>query len=220
MHMLYFETRKQAGELLADLLIKYRYDNAIVVALSDGAVQVGEQIAKRLHCIITILMMEDISLPREPSVLGTIDERGGFTYNSMFSTGEIEEFTSEYFNFIELEKLNARSRLNKLLGEGGILDEEMFKDHTIILVSDGAKYGTAFDVAASFFKPIRVKKLIAVTPMASVAAIDKLHLLTDEIQCLSVTSNYLDTDHYYEINDVPTHEATVDNINTIIKKWT
>ena len=44
---MYFEDRTQAGSLLAARLVEqYRYENCAVVALSDGGVLVGEQIAK------------------------------------------------------------------------------------------------------------------------------------------------------------------------------
>ena len=50
---MYFESRAQAGYMLAEQLVeRYRYENCAVVALSDGSVQVGEQIAGYLHCIV------------------------------------------------------------------------------------------------------------------------------------------------------------------------
>ena len=58
---MYFESRAQAGQLLAvQLLERYRYENCAVVALSDGGVLVGEQIAAQLHCILTMLVTEGI----------------------------------------------------------------------------------------------------------------------------------------------------------------
>ena len=43
---MYFESRSAAGQLLAAQLVeKYRYENCAVVALSEGGVLVGEQIA-------------------------------------------------------------------------------------------------------------------------------------------------------------------------------
>ena len=43
---MYFESRAHAGQkLAAELVEKYRYENCAIVALSDGGVIVGEQIA-------------------------------------------------------------------------------------------------------------------------------------------------------------------------------
>jgi len=49
---MYFESRTDAGiKLAAELTEQYRYENCTVVALSDGAVLVGEQIAASLHAV-------------------------------------------------------------------------------------------------------------------------------------------------------------------------
>ncbi len=62
-YYMYFENRTQAGQLLAGQLIdRYRYENCVVIALSDGAVLVGEQIAWSLHCVLTMLLVEDIQV--------------------------------------------------------------------------------------------------------------------------------------------------------------
>ena len=43
---MYFESRAHAGQVLAaQLLEKYRYEDCAIIALSDGGVVVGEQIA-------------------------------------------------------------------------------------------------------------------------------------------------------------------------------
>ena len=57
------------------------------------------------------------------------------------------------------------------------------------------------------------------TPVASVQAVDKLHMLADELHILDVKDNYLGTDHYYNNNTVPSHEETIDKINKIVLNW-
>jgi predicted phosphoribosyltransferase len=70
-----------------------------------------------------------------------------------------------------------------------------------------------------FVKPIRTQRLVVATPLATVEIVDKLHVLADELHILDVKSNFLGVDHYYDINDVPSHEATVAKINQIILNW-
>jgi putative phosphoribosyl transferase len=217
---MYFESRAQAGQLLAEQLVeKYRYENCAVVALSDGAVQVGEQIASALHCILTMLLVEDIQVPGEDMSFGGVSQNGGFTYNGMFSAGEIEEYTGEFHGYLEEQKREAFQRINRLLGEGGILDSDMLRDHTVILVADGLDNGASLDVAVDFLKPIRTNKLVVATPVASVPAVDKMHMVADELHVLDVKENYMGTNHYYERNDVPSHEETIAKINQIILNW-
>ncbi len=218
--MMYFESRAQAGKQLAvGLVEKYRYENCAVVALSDGGVLVGEQIATALHCILTMLLIETVEVPGESTTFGAVSESGTFTFNGMMSAGELEEYTNEFHGYLEDQKREAFSRINRILGEGGIINHEMLREHTIILVDDGLDSGAAIDVAVEFLKPIKINRLVVVAPVASVAVVDKLHIGADELHILDVKSNYLETDHYYEKNDIPSHEDTVAKINQIVLNW-
>ncbi|QQG50716.1 MAG: hypothetical protein HZB75_04245 [Candidatus Saccharibacteria bacterium] len=217
---MYFESRAQAGQILADQLVeKYRYENCVVVALSDGAVQVGEQIAGALHCVLTMILIEDIQVPGESVSFGGVSQSGGFTYNGMFSPGEVEEYVGEFHGYLEEQKREAFQRINRLLGDGGIIDSEMLRDHTVILVADGLDNGASLDVAMDFLKPIRINKLVVATPVATVPAVDKLHIIADELHVLDVKENFMGTNHYYEQNDIPSHEETIAKINQIVLNW-
>jgi putative phosphoribosyl transferase len=61
--------------------------------------------------------------------------------------------------------------------------------------------------------------LVIAAPVASIAAVDKLHMVADELHILDVKENYLGTDHYYNQNTIPTHEETVAKINKIVLNW-
>lgn len=217
---MYFESRTHAGQLLATQLFeKYRYEDCAVVALSDGAVLVGEQIASMLHCVLTLLLIEDIEVPGEGLSFGGVSQNGNFTYNGMFSAGEIEEYASEFHGFLEEQKREKFQKINRLLGDGGIIDHELLRDHTIILVSDGLDHGASIDVALDFLKPIRIRRLVVATPTATVAAVDKLHIMADEIHILDVKENFMGVDHYYDNNVIPSHEETIAKINQIVLNW-
>jgi putative phosphoribosyl transferase len=215
----YFKSRIEAGQQLAPALLKYRYENSIVLALSDGSVQVAEQIASHVHCILTLLLFEDIEVPGESISLGTIDQEGGFSYSATLPELEREEYYNEYHGSIDEQKRGKFQKINHLLGEGGTLDRDVLRDHTIILVADGLADGALIDAAVDFLKPIRIERLVMVAPIVSVAAVDRMHVLADELHVLGVTDNFLSIDHYYEVNDVPTHEETIQKINQIILNW-
>ena len=217
---MYFESRQQAGQILASQLIeRYRYENCAVVALSDGAVLVGEQIAAALHCILTMLLIENIAVPGESMSFGGMSQSGEFTYNDEFSEGEIEEYNGEFHGYLEEQKREAFQRINRLIGDGGIIDHDMLRDHTIILVSDGLEDGASIDVAADFLKPIRIQRLVIAVPVASVLAVDRLHMVADELHILDVKPNFMGTNHYYNQNVIPNHEDTIAKINQIVLNW-
>lgn len=217
---MYFENRAWAGyELAKQLYDAYRYEDCVVVALSDGAVQVGEQIAASLHCLLTMLLVENIEVPGEGLSFGGVSQEGNFTYNGMFSAGEVEEYSSEFHGYLEEQKREAFQKINRLLGDGGIIDRDMLRDRVVILVSDGLDNGASLDVAVNFLKPIRTKKMVVAAPFASVPAVDRLHVLADELHILDVKDNFMGIDHYYEHNDVPSHEDTIAKINNIVLNW-
>lgn len=217
---MYFESRAQAGYQIAEeLLNRYRYENCAVVALSDGGVVVGEQIAIALHSILTMLLIEDIDVPGESLNFGSVSQSGNFTYNSEFSQGEIQEYTSEFHGYLEEQKREAYQKINRLLGDGGLINYDMLRDRNIILVDDGFPDTGVLDAAMDFLKPVRIKRLIIAAPVASMPAVDRLHMTADELHILDVKSNYINTDHYYTDNEVPSHEATVEKINRIILNW-
>lgn len=217
---MYFESRQQAGQILAnELLEKYRYEDCAVVALSDGAVLVGEQIAKSLHCILTMLLIEEIEVPGEGVNFGGISQTGSFTYNGMFSAGELEDYVSEYHGYLDQQKQQAFQRMNRLLGDGGVISEEMLRDRVVILVADGLANGASLDVAIDFLKPIRIKRLVVATPVSTVEAVDKLHIMADELHILDVKDNFMGVNHYYNQNLIPSHEDTIAKINQIVLNW-
>jgi putative phosphoribosyl transferase len=210
----------QAGRMLASKIVAtYQAEDCAILALNDGGVMVGAQIASQLQCIIMLLLSNEIKLPREPEAYAGITSSGDFAYNSQLSPGEIDEFTSEYFGLIEQQKRITMHDLNQLVGKGSIIDKNLLKDKNIILVSDGLKSAFAFDIALVYLKTIKVKKLIIATPIASIRAVDRMHVVADEICCLSVVEDYISTDHYYDQRDIPEHDEIISMLKNLIAMW-
>lgn len=217
---MYYKDRVDAGAQLAEKLVPtYRYEDCAVIALNDGAVMVAEPIAAQLHSVLTMLLIENIEIPGEGLTIGGLSQAGTFTYNGMLSAGEVEGYRQEFFGYFEEKKREAMGRINRLLGDGGLIDKDLLRDRNIILVSDGFADAASLDVALDFLKPIRTKRLIIATPTASIPAVDRLHLFADELVVLDVKANFMGVDHYYDENTIPSHEETVKKINDIILNW-
>ncbi len=218
--MHYFPSRQVAGDLLAEKLIaKYRYEDCVVVALNDGAVLVGAQIAMHLHCSLTMLLTTPLRLQGESDVLAEIDHFGGVTYNRAISEGELDEIRSENFNYIEQQKLQKLFDMNRLLGDGGIISADMLRNRNVIVVSDGLVNSLELRALASYVKPIRIQKLVVATPFANIPAVDEMHIVADEIVCLNVIEDIISVDHYYEDNTLPPHDTIIRIIESIILNW-
>ena len=217
---MYFESRGQAGLLLAQQLYEaYRYENCAVVALSEGSVLVAEQIAATLHCVLTMLLSEEIEVPGENLVYGAVAQDGDFTVNSDFTESQADGYHSEYHGYFDEEKRRAFQQMNRLIGDGGTIDEDLLRDHTILLVADCLDDVSMVDVALDFVKPLRIDRLVVATPIATVPVVNRLHVMADEVHILDVKENFLGVDHYYTNNDIPPREETVQRISEIITKW-
>lgn len=215
----YFANRSEAGSLIADKLMKYRYDDTIVLALSESSVPVAAAIARKLHSLIALLLTKDIFLPDGKTVVGEINEAGGFIYNNSFSTGEIEELVSEYSGSIEMAKINAMHEMHLALGQGGEISGAYFRNRVVIVVYDGSMNGMAFDMAAHFLKSVNTAKVVMTCAIASVPAVDKMHVLADDLVCLNVVESTFDTDHYFSDNRIPTRNEIISTLNDIILHW-
>lgn len=205
--------------MLADKLITYKKTNSVVIALSPGAVIIGAQIAMRLHATLMMLLTENITLPGETDAFAAVSSENTFTYNNKFSTGELEEMNEEFLNIIEGQRLERLHHLHSLLGHGGEIHRELLRHRNVILVSDGLNNGFSLDIAKDYLKPTNLNKLIVATPLASPSAVDKMHLVGDEILCLSVIQNYLDTNHYYDDNTIPPTEDLLKVIMAMPVHW-
>ncbi len=216
---MYFQSRSEAGYRLVPALIQYRYEDCVTLCLSDGSVLVGQQIAASLHTVLTMMLVDEIDVPGENLKFGTVNQSGRFTYNGKFSVGEIEEYYSEFHGYLEDQKREKTSRLNYLLSSGGLVSEGMLRGHNVIVVADGLANGTSLDAVADYLRPIRIKKLIIVAPIASVDAVDRMHLLGDELHVLGVTDNFMGIDHYYDNNTIPAHDEIMKILNNAVMSW-
>jgi putative phosphoribosyl transferase len=217
----YFTSRTQAGQMLANLVAAdYAGKPCAVVALSEGGVMVGAQLALKLKSVLGLLLVESINLPAELDPIGAVDEKGSFTYNNnTYSAGQIEELMMDYRGYVEDQKRTGMTRMHTLLGRSTGLRPELLTDKHIFLVTDGLNNGFSLDIAMEFLKPITYRELIVATPIASPEAVDRMHVMADKIYCLSVVDNYLATDHYYERKDVPHRNDVVKIVEEIMEQW-
>jgi putative phosphoribosyl transferase len=200
---MYFRNRADAGRKLAKELTKYQRKNSVVLALNPGGVMVGAQIAMKLHTDLFMLLAERVHVPGEPVAIGSVSSDNSFVYNPAYSTGEIEELAMEYHGLIESERMAKIHKLHMVMGSAGEVPRDLLKRRVVILVSDGLHDGFDLSVAAHFLKPVNIHRLVLAVPIASVPAVDAMHLFGDEIHCLYVAEFLFETDHYYDDNIVP-----------------
>ncbi len=206
--------------LASQLSQRYAGQDCAVVGLSDGGVMVGAQIAVQLHAVLSMILTDEIDLPRELVAIAGVTDSGAFSYNQAYSEGEIYDIVSEYRGYIEQQKLEKLHDMHMATNGGGLIRQDLMANRHVILVADGLKDGFLIDLALQYLKPISIKSLIVATPFASVRAVDRMHVLADDIYCLNVLEDYISTNHYYDAQDVPAHDVVLRTVERIIRDWT
>ncbi|MCL2451735.1 hypothetical protein FWD20_02570 [Candidatus Saccharibacteria bacterium] len=217
---MYFESRAVAGaKLAAELLDKYRYANTAVVSLDTGGVAVGYQIAIYLHTTLQMLLSETIHIDDESVDYATVLPGGVVAKNPNMSEQEGDYYYGEYAGQLDDEIREAATRINRMLGDGGDIDAAILRGRNVILVSDGLGSGTMLDAAVEWLKPVRAEKIILACPIIALDALDRAHILMDELHILGVTPNFISTDHYYDNDDAPDQDMIKKMMNATILDW-
>jgi predicted phosphoribosyltransferase len=217
---MYFHDRAQAGDKLADELMEYRYENTVVLALSPGGVAVGEQIARRLHSTMSMLLTARISAPGDESlVLGAIDQSGVFTFNSMIPAGEMEEYMEDVRGYLEEQKLKEMYRMTTVLGDHGLADPGQIDGRNVIITTDGVKNGLSYDAALHFLERLHVEKTIAAIPVGPAEVIERLSQMVDEMHFLYIPMNFLTVSHYYTDEDRIDPATVRERIDNVVSRW-
>lgn len=217
--MYYYKSRIEAGRKLASKLEAYRQKRTSVVALSESSVIVGQQIAAYLHASLMLYMIRNIALPGEDRTIAAISSTGSFRYNDTLSSGEVTEISTEFRNFIEQEKFGKVHEMNMLLGGAGEIDKNRLRHHNVILVADGLPDGFSLTMVYEYLKTVATARIIVAVPVAGVDAVDRMHLVADELHVGGVTENFLSIDHYYDDNNIPDFDGVMQIMEDISLAW-
>ena len=216
----YFDSRATAGAKLAGefLTAGYRWKDVTVLALDDGGVAVGYQIATYLHADLRRLITEDIHIDDEDIDFATVLPGGIISRNPKLDDETYEYYYGEYAGDLDERFREAASRVDAKTGVHEISPETL-RGRNVILVSEGLKNGAILHAVTEWMKPARVARVILATPLISVDALDEAHILMDELHVLSVVGNYLWTEHYYDQDDAPDEEMIGDMVCATILDW-
>lgn len=216
---MYFKNRAEAGRQIATQLEKYKAKNIVVIALDQGSSIVAAQVAMKLHANLLLFMVKNIYLPGETQAFAGLSSTGTYLTNDYFSAGELEELSMEYHSFLDQKRMEAHHDLNVLLGKDGQIDKKMLRHKIVILVSDGLSSGFSVQICTDYLKTVAIKRIVAATSFASIPAVDKLHLLSDEICCLNVIENFFTVNHYYDENHIPEVPDVLKIMRNITLSW-
>lgn len=201
-----------------ELMPLYRYENTVVVALSEAGVAVGYQIAVNLHAALRRLLMTTIHIDDESIDYATVMPGGVVAVNPALSNSEQQYYYGEYAGWLEEKIREGILSIDRQMGPEEISPENL-RGYNVILTDDGIDNPTKLQAAITWLKPARVDKIILAAPVISVPALDVAHVIFDELHVLGVAANYLATDHYYDEDDRPDDQMARQMIQATITNW-
>jgi predicted phosphoribosyltransferase len=188
-----FKNRTDAGQRLAQALIKYEGEDVIVYALPRGGVVLGLEIAKRLNAPLDLIITRKIGYPgNEECALCAVAEDGHMICDSggmsLIDSQWIQEHAEK-----EMEEARRR-RIAYLKGREPLA----VTGKTAIIVDDGVATGLTLMLAIQELKHCNPKKIVVAVPVSSPIAARKIQQEADELVVLDTPANFYAVGAYYE----------------------
>ena len=177
-----YRDRIEAGQVLADLVARRRFERPIVIALPRGGVPVAAEIAKRIGAPLDLIMVRKIGVPghRELAMGAVVDgDRPEIVVNDEiarhagFDRRDIERLADP-----ELETI-AKRRTTYLQGRKHVALE----GRTAIVVDDGIATGATMRAALRAIAGKNPARIVLAVPVAAPDSLALLRPEVDEVIC-------------------------------------
>lgn len=195
-----FEDRKDAGQKLAKALSRYAQQEAIVLAIPRGGVEVGYQVAKHLKLDFSIIVVRKLPFPYNPEAgFGAIAEDG-----SSFISEETQRALPEeaIAKVIEEQKQEIARRV-AVLRNGKPLPKIAHRE--VILVDDGIAVGSTIRAAIMLCRNQNVKKIVVAVPVTGRRVANAIAMLVDDLIVLETPSFFQAVaqvyQNWYDVSD-------------------
>ncbi len=201
-----FRDRCEAGEKLAEKLLKHEDKDIIVYALPRGGVVLGYEIAKQLGAPLDLVIVRKIGHPGNPEyAVCAVDEEGEMICNE----GEKERLDEKWLmREVESGKKEARRRREKYVNG---VSRASAAGKTAIIVDDGIATGLTFRLAIEEIRRDNPKEIIAAVPVAPKDIAEEIEGDVDEFVCLDVPAVYLGAvGTYYDNFEQVSDEEVID----------
>lgn len=178
-----FTSRTQAGQLLAEQVAKFKFEQPVVLALPRGGVPVALEVARVLKAPMDLLLVRKIGVPWQPELAAAavVDgERRDLVFNDeVMSMAGLKRDDIERAAVKEIAEIDRRRKLY-LKGR----EPSSVAGRTAIVVDDGIATGTTVKAALQALKKRNPKRLVLAVPVAPGDTINELGAYVDDIICL------------------------------------
>ena len=180
-----FNDRYDSGRQLAQRLIAYQGQSVLVLAIPNGGVPVGLEIARTLDANLGVVIVRKLPLPLNPEAgFGAMTDDGSVIMNKELikKTG----LTPEQVN-AQIDKVRNDIRQRSLLYRKD-KPLALTRGKIVIIVDDGLASGFTMKAAIESVRRRQPEEVIVAVPVASDSAIEQIKPTADKIITVTVDS--------------------------------
>lgn len=191
-----FRDRREAGELLAEKLLKYeRQSDVLVLGLPRGGVPVAAEVAGRLGLPLDVFVVRKLGVPgHEELAMGAVATGGVRVMNEcVVRQLQIPEADLNAVVRKELKELERRERSYRngrkpvpVLGK------------TVILVDDGVATGASVMAAVKGLRLHEVGKIVVAVPTVAPSTLPDLEDRADEVVWVIAPEDFMAVGQWYD----------------------
>lgn len=171
-----FRDRRDAGSRLSRASGLSQKEDAVILAIPKGGLEVGYEIAKNLDHRMSLIVTRKLPFPENPeSGFGAVSE-GGQLY---LVPGMKERIPETMIERIVAEQIDEVKRRVSILRGGRPFPD--IRDRTVILVDDGIAMGFTMMASVLHCKYRKPKEIIVAVPVAGPRAIERFESIVDEL---------------------------------------
>lgn len=181
---MHFKDRREAGQKLAELLLRKKYENPVVYGLPRGGVVVAYEVAHALSAPLDIVVTRKIGHPGNPEyAVGAVSENGTVLLNEEEAGRLDPTWLREEIARQEKEAKRRRKLYHPRAAAS--------RGKTAIVVDDGVATGLTLLLAVRELRAAGAARLVAAVPVAPPDAAVQLRAAADELVALEVPDDYL-----------------------------
>lgn len=208
-----FENRRDAGRQLAAKLLEYEGQDTVVLAIPNGGVPVGLEVATVLKASFDMVIARKIPMPLNPEAgFGAVADDGTIILND-----ELVKrlgLSAQQISF-QVGEVRARISQRSLLyhGERPLTS---VTGKTVLITDDGLASGFTMMAAAESVRRRRPREIVVAVPAASANAVSQVEEIADRVvTCVTAfTPRFAVADFYrywYDLSD--------DEVVQQIREW-
>ncbi|HEV8255740.1 MAG TPA: phosphoribosyltransferase [Casimicrobiaceae bacterium] len=191
-----FANRREAGRILASLLMKYAdRDDVLVLALPRGGVPVGFEVAQALRAPLDVFIVRKLGVPgHDELAMGAIATGGVRVLNDdVVISLELEPEVIDAVAVREEKELARRERIYR-----GARPAPDVHGRTVILVDDGLATGSTMRAAVAALRKQRPARIVVAVPVAAPETCEEFKTEVDEVICAATPRMFNGVGRWYE----------------------